>query len=70
MGTSENAVKTQIWVPVVNFVLIVNVKKELQLHVSLYALLQNLSVCVFEKIELQQVFPKAHDRIRMVDECN
>jgi transposase len=52
LGTSENAVKTQIWCAVSTYVLIAIVKKELQLDASLYTLLQILSVSVFEKSQL------------------
>ena len=52
LGTSENAVKTQIWCAVSTYVLIAIVKKELQLNASLYTLLQILSVSVFEKIHI------------------
>lgn len=52
LGTSENAVKTQIWCAVSTYVLIAIVKKELQLDASLYTLLQILSVSVFEKAEI------------------
>ncbi|HKI02209.1 MAG TPA: IS4 family transposase [Thermoanaerobaculia bacterium] len=51
-GTSENAVKTQIWCAVATYVLIAIVKKELQLNASLYTCLQILSVSIFEKTEL------------------
>lgn len=54
LGTSENAVKTQIWCAVSTYVLIAIVKKELQLDASLYTLLQILSVSVFEKTEISQ----------------
>ena len=54
-GTSENAVKTQIWIAVSVYVLIAIIKKRLNLHVSLHMLLQILSVTIFEKIELAQV---------------
>jgi len=56
LGTSENAVKTQIWCAVSTYVLIAIVKKELQLDASLYTLLQILSVSVFEKTELACAF--------------
>ena len=49
LGTSENAVKTQIWCAVSTYVLIAIIKKELQLNASLYTLLQILSVSIFEK---------------------
>ena len=52
LGTSENAVKTQIWCAVATYVLIAIVKKELQLDASLYTCLQILSVSVFEKTQL------------------
>ena len=54
LGTSENAVKTQVWCAVATYVLIAIVKKELQLDASLYTLLQILSVSIFEKMPLQQ----------------
>ena len=52
LGTSENAVKTQIWCAISTYVLIAIIKKELQLDASLYTCLQILSVSVFEKTEL------------------
>ena len=55
-GTSENAVKTQIWIAVSIYVLIAIVKKRLNLEVSLYTLLQILSVSLFEKMPIQQAF--------------
>ena len=48
-GTSENAVKTQIWIAISVYVLVAIVKKRLNLDASLYTLLQILSVTVFEK---------------------
>ena len=62
LGTSENAVKTQIWCAVSTYVLIAIVKKELQLNVSLYTLLQILSVSVFEKALISCALqPDSHD---------
>jgi len=52
LGTSENAVKTQIWCAVATYVLIAIVKKELHLDASLYTCLQILSVSVFEKTQV------------------
>jgi len=49
LGTSETAVKTQIWCAVSTYVLIAILKKELHLNASLYTLLQILSVSIFEK---------------------
>lgn len=54
-GTTENAVKTQIWIAVCTYVLIAIVKKQLALPVSLYTILQTLSVTAFEKIPLNQL---------------
>lgn len=51
-GTSQNAVKTQIWSAVSTYVLIAIVKKELKLEASLYTLLQVLSVSIFEKTSI------------------
>jgi transposase len=55
-GTSENAVKTQIWIAVSVYVLVAIVKKQLRLDdMSLYTILQILSVTLFEKAPLVQV---------------
>lgn len=58
-GTSENAVKAQIWTAVSIYVLVALVKKRLNLDVSLYTLLQILSVTLFEKIPLNKDFLNA-----------
>jgi len=52
LGTSENAVKTQIWSAVATYVLIAIIKKELRLKAPIYTLLQILSVSIFEKTEV------------------
>jgi len=54
-GTSENAVKTQIWIAVAVYVLIAIVKKRLKLRASLYELLQILSLTMFERTPLEQL---------------
>jgi hypothetical protein len=54
-GTTENAVKTQIWIAVCVYVLIAIVKKRLALQASLYTILQMVSVTAFEKIPLDQL---------------
>ena len=56
LGTSENAVKSQIWCAIATYVLIAIVKKESHIEVSLYTFLQVLSVSVFEKNHIQQAF--------------
>jgi transposase len=75
-GTSENAVKTQIWIAVSVFVLVAIVKKRLNLEVSLYTLLQILSVSLFEKISLEQALTasayksdqeKSHNQLDLFD---
>jgi len=60
-GTSENAVKTQIWIAVSVYVLVAIVKKRLNLDASLYTLLQIFSITLFEKILLNQDFLKSTD---------
>nr|CAI78573.1 Transposase [uncultured Aminicenantes bacterium] len=55
-GTSENAVKTQIWAAIAIYVLAAIVKKQLPLEIPLYNFLQILSVTVFEKTPLNQLF--------------
>lgn len=52
LGTSENAVKTQIWSAVATYTLIAIIKKELKLKAPLYTLLQILSVSIFEKTHI------------------
>jgi hypothetical protein len=55
LGTSENAVKSQIWIAVSAYVLVAIVKKRLHLTASLYEILQILSLTMFEKIPLDQL---------------
>ncbi len=55
-GTSENAVKTQIWIAISVYVLVAIVRKRLKLDVSLYTFLQFLSINLFEKILIYQAF--------------
>jgi hypothetical protein len=57
-GTSENAVKTQIWIAVSVYVLVAIVKKRLNLSASLYEMLQILSLTMFERIPLDQLLTK------------
>jgi hypothetical protein len=53
-GTSENAVKTQIWIAISVYVLVAIIKKRLKLELGLYTILQIFSVTVFEKILILQ----------------
>jgi hypothetical protein len=59
-GTTENAVKAQIWIAVSVYVLVAIVKKRLRLELSLYTILQILSVTVFEIVPLIQIVKEAH----------
>jgi hypothetical protein len=64
-GTSENAVKTQIWIAVTVYVLVAIVRKRLGLKVSLYQILQILSVTLFEKTPILQA-PFSHPTPRII----
>jgi transposase len=57
-GTSENAVKTQIWIAITVYVLVAIIKKRLKIEHSLYTILQILSVSIFEKMPILQAFTK------------
>jgi hypothetical protein len=67
-GTSENAVKTQIWIAVSVYVLVAIVRKRLYLEASLYTLLQVFSVTVFEKIAIQTAFSGGADSFGAVED--
>jgi len=69
-GTSENAVKTQIWIAVSMYVLIAIIKKKLNLDTSLHTLLQILSITLFEKMPLQQALQTIEERSNIVDNQN
>ena len=59
-GTSENAVKTQIWIAVSVYVLVAIIKKRLKLETSLYTILQVLSITTFEKTPILQMLTDMH----------
>ena len=68
-GTSENAVKTQIWIAVSVYVLAAIVRKRLKLDVSLYTLMQVFSVTVFEKASIESViFQTANSSAYVMDD--
>src|SRR5271157_5132107 len=69
-GTSENAVKTQIWIAVSVYVLVAIVRKRLRLEAPLYTLLQVFSVAVFEKIEIQTAFSREADGFEVAHDDN
>ncbi len=59
-GTSENAVKTQIWIAISVYVLVAIIKNRLNLDISLYTFLQIISVSVFEKVPILQTVTHSH----------
>jgi len=69
-GTSENAVKTQIWIAISVYVLVAIVKKELRLEQSLYTILQVMSVTLFEKTPILQAFSEPMIQDEQDDSCN
>lgn len=69
-GTSENAVKTQIWIAISVYVLVAIVRKHLGLEASLYQLLQILSVTLFEKAPILQAFQASNSQSDLVDSGN
>ncbi|MFZ0579516.1 MAG: IS4 family transposase [Candidatus Acidiferrales bacterium] len=68
-GTSENAVKTQVWVAVCVYVLVAIVKKQLGLELSLYKILQILSVTAFEKTPILEGFSNFSDELPDDESC-
>ncbi len=66
-GTSENAVKTQIWIAISIYVLVTIVRKRLGLEASLYQILQILSITLFEKTPILQAFQAFDSRDDLVN---
>ncbi len=69
-GTSENAVKTQIWIAISVYLLVAIIKKRLNLKMSLYTFLQILSVTSFEKTHILQVLREFNSTEQLEDSCN
>jgi hypothetical protein len=69
-GTSENAVKTQIWIAVSIYVLVAIVRKRLELEASLYQILQILSVTLFEKTPILQALQTHDSQFDLLDYAN
>ena len=69
-GTSENAVKTQIWIAVSTYVLVAIVRKRLRLQTSLYQILQILSVTLFEKTPILQALQPSDSADNLLDSSN
>ena len=69
-GTSENAVKTQIWIAVSVYVLVAIVRKRLGLEISLYQILQILSLTLFEKTPILQALQPCDSQDDLLDAAN
>ena len=72
-GTSQNAVKTQVWIAISAYVLVAIIKKRLKSEASLYTILQILSLTLFEKTSLIQLLtdaPIATKEIAMANQLN
>jgi len=72
-GTTENAVKSQIWIAISVYVLVAIIKKRLRLETELYTILQILSLTLFEKMPLDQLLMKPDCKIdggRMDNQLN
>jgi hypothetical protein len=69
-GTSENAVKTQIWIAVSVYVLVAIVRKRLGLEASLYQILQILSLTLFEKVPVLQALQRSDSQNESSENCN
>ena len=63
-GTSDNAVKTQVWIAICVYVLVAILKKQLNLPESLHKILQILSVNAFEKVALQELLTQTMPRFQ------
>jgi hypothetical protein len=68
-GTSENAVRTQIWVAIAIYALVAIIRKRMDLKPPLYNILQILSVTAFEKVPLNQLLTETDDHDSMVADC-
>ena len=66
-GTSQNAVKTQIWIAIAVYVLVAVVRKRLGIQASLYTFLQVLSLTSFEKMPILQAFEDTIGEHEMLD---
>ena len=69
-GRSENAVKAQIWIAISVYVLVAIMKKKLKIKASLYAILQVLSVTVFERMPLLQLLTKSNYKSSTILDSN
>ena len=68
-GTSENAVKVQIWTAIATYLLVAIMKKELRLDLPLYTILQVLSLSLFEKIPVMEAFSENYMLVESDENC-
>jgi len=68
-GTSENAVKTQIWIAISIYVLVAIVKKQLKIDLNLYTILQILSLTLFEKTPISQILTEFDCKTLNDEDC-
>ena len=69
-GTSENAVKTQIWIAISVYLLVAIIKKQLKIKYNLYTILQIFSVALFEKVDIFQVLTNNDYKEQNIQDCN
>ena len=69
-GTTENALKTRIWIAVSVYVLVAIIKKRLRLEASLYTILQILIVTIFERTPLLQVLTDSDCNVQGCESLN
>lgn len=69
-GTTDNAVKTQVWIAISVYVLVAIIKKQLNLDQSLYSILQVLSVTLFEKTSILRAFSATDSEQDKGSSCN
>jgi hypothetical protein len=69
-GTSDNAVKTQVWIAVCVYLLVAILRKDLKIELSLSQILQILSINVFEQVPLVELFAKTASQIDLPDSPN
>ena len=69
-GTTDNAVKTQVWIAVSTYLLVAILRKELGLELSLSQILQVLSVNVFEQVPLKQLIVKTASQNQIPNPSN
>ncbi|HKZ03010.1 MAG TPA: transposase, partial [Pyrinomonadaceae bacterium] len=69
-GTSDNSVKTQVWIAITVYVLVAVVKKRLGLKPDLYTLLQILSLTLFDKTPILSLLQQSHYDLEMVHDVN